>query len=291
MIYLHLQSHNSNMSFSFPESARETTLGKYIAYKKEIEPGKPQSLCDYEEAAYDVQMLDALPLKEITEAWTVYYISFISFWTGIPQDALALTAVQEVAELYKLILQSVAAFEQQPGQTSFRHLGQEYYYPAHSVNAITLEEEYLRSAKVIEVIEALQFEEQYSKLKEGYWEALPYIIAILCRRDKEQLPLDGQAREAFMADRAALFDTLPLQDALNFAFFLPALKLSAAGDGSPYLTLRQKGCPLLQERNTAASTGGTYAWKALPGAAFLLRRGLRKCKALWRQMFTKPLTG
>jgi len=291
MIQLQLQSHGSSLPFSFPESARETTLGTYIAYKTTVEAHKPKSLSDYEEADYDSAILEALPLKEITEAWPAYYISFISFWAGIPSDVLALTALHEVTALYKLITVSVAAFDQQSQQLSFTHQGQQYLYPSQGTNAISGQIEYLRSASVLEVVEAMQFEEQYGKLKEGYWSALPFIIAILCRRAGEQLPLDAVAREAFLAERAQLFHSLPLQEALNVAFFLPASRHSAANGGSPYSIQPQGESPLPQAKNTGVNMDGTSTWKALQKVVSSPCQALRKCKARWQQTFTRPSIG
>lgn len=236
-----------NAIYKFPETLSEITLGKFIDYQEKIEVFKPKSLVEFEERTNpeDRKKLaeDETSIIVIVNEWLPFLVKFIVYWTNMPNNVATLISVHEAFWLYSVINQNINSFVFDAEKRSFNVGEQSFEYPKRPINKFTGEKEYLKGTRIIEVIEAFQFELYADQLSKSKFGALPYIIGILCRKENEPLPIDMEQREEFISQRAEIMKELPLDEALNFSFFLPTLNNILKNDSVLYGKLHSTAMP------------------------------------------------
>ena len=235
MIVFQLAGNN----YKYPECLSEITLGKFIQYEEAVAIDKPESLQNLESIKDEDERkkyLAELSDQSITQDWLLFFVDFICFWTDAPEEEVQRIGSHEAIWMYGLINQYISNFEFDKDKTYIDFKGDKYYYPKAPINVFSKEKEYLKGTKIIEVIEAFSFEQYAEQLSKSNYGVLPFLIAILCRKENETLPLRQDEREEFINDRAQMFRELPMDEVLNFAFFLPMQRRFSKKDSSHYLS-------------------------------------------------------
>lgn len=253
-------SDNAGLSkkFNAPESISEITLGEFIKFQETIHAEKPKTLVGYEaidDEAERLKFISTVSDEEIVVKWTEYYVRFVQYFTKLP-DKYALNLEREqVSWLYKLISLSILTHTYNEEKDSFTHKGQTYFYPPAPLSPLNLKKQYLKGSRVIDVIEAFQYEKFSKQLSVSQWGVLPYLIAILCKKENEQLPLKTTERELWLAERKQEFETLPLSDAFDVGFFLTKQKVISE-NLSPLYSLLQLRKHLTKKKKFGKHTVG-----------------------------------
>lgn len=214
------------VDYKFPENLSEITLGKFIDYEEKIEVEKPKSLKEFEETTEEKdrdKLVNSIESNIIINEWLPFFVDFICYWTGMSEKIACDIAAHEAFWLYSVINRNMNAFQFDTEKRAFTIDDKTFLYPKQPINPITKDVEYLKGTRIIEVIEAFQFEMYAEQLSKSKFGALPYIIGLICRKENEPLPLKMDEREEFISSRAEIMRQMPLSEALNFSFFLPTL--------------------------------------------------------------------
>lgn len=219
------RSDDTKQEFQFEESLSEVTLKRFVDFKETVEANKPKSLSDYEECAADKReaMVATIELKEF-DKWQDYFVEFAKYWAKIPDEFAVELREEEITFLYSHINKALVQFYFDENKKSFKHNGIEYQYPEAPLNPFYNKKEYMKGNRLIDTITAMQFDMFATQLGKSQWNVLPKIIAIICKKKGEEMPLNSVSREKWIAERSKLFDSLPLTEALNVAFFLSSRK-------------------------------------------------------------------
>jgi hypothetical protein len=247
--------------FNCPEGIHEITLGKFIKFKETVDKAKPKTLIEYEALKDETERrkyLDKIEPEEIVNNWTDYYIAFIQYFTGIPDELAVNLEREQISWIYKLISLSILTHQYDENKSQFTHKGETYFYPPAPLSEFTKKKDYMKGTRVIEVIESFQYEKFSAAISTTDWGALPFIIAILCKRKDEQLPLKTDKREHWLVTRKQLFDTLPLSEAFDVAFFLTKQKVISENISPLFSLLR------LRKSLTNQNTFGTHTVGSQP---------------------------
>jgi hypothetical protein len=223
----------------FEESLTEVTLRRFIDFKEKVEVLKPENLAKFESLNEQerFQLLADISLEEIETKWNDYTIEFVKFWAGISDHVIARMSYEDVFHIYSIINNLFSKIQISENEEFFEFQKERYYYPQSPPNAYSGSKDYLKSNRMVDVIEAMQFELFSSAIGETKWSVLPNIIAILCKKKDEELPIKTAEREQWIAKRAKLFEQLPVNVALNAAFFLLKRKRVSESALSKYSTL------------------------------------------------------
>lgn len=211
------------LKYNCPEGLHEITLGKFIKFKETVDKAKPKTLAEYESIENETEkqkFLESVDPEEIVNAWTDYYVSFVQFFTGIEDEVAAIMEREQVSFVYKLINLSILSYQYNDNKTEFTHKGETYYFPPAPLSQISRRKEPMKGTRVIDTIEAFQYDKFSAAISKSDWGVLPIIIAILCKRKDEEMPLKTTLRENWLMTRKKIFETLPLNEALDVAFFL-----------------------------------------------------------------------
>lgn len=214
--------------YKYPESPSEITLGKVIDYEQQITPKKPESLqkleelTDEEEREEYLSGLDPVTLERDTIS---FYMREVGFFTGMKEEHLRLipTRDPEGFDIFSLRNLIRSAFIGQKAEliNSFRFLGSTYLLPDSPPNLFNQQElDFMRGAKIGEYCTASELYRAAQMMKKGSAEGLLFIIATLCRKKGESLPIYPDEQTKFIRERAELFKNLDYQTALNVGFFL-----------------------------------------------------------------------
>ena len=254
-------SDNEGLSkkFNVPEGINEITLGEFIKFQETIHAQKPKTLVGYEAIEDETERLKFISTvteEDIVINWTEYYVKFVQYFTKLP-DKFALNLEREqVSWLYKLISLSILTHTYNEEKDSFTHKGQIYFYPPAPLSPVNLKKQYLKGTRVIDVIESFQYEKFSKQLSVSQWGVLPYILAILCKKENEQLPLKTTERELWLAERKQEFETLPLSEAFDVGFFLTKQKVISE-NLSPLFSLLQLRKSLTNQKRFGKHTVGS----------------------------------
>lgn len=247
--------------FGFEESLKEITLRRFIDFKENVEVAKPESLLLYEQAqtkSDKSKILKSYSLDEITDPWNDYTIAFVKFWTGITDDIIAGMKLEDVVYLYAIINNYFDRIDLKEDKLFFEFKGEKYYYPTSLVNPFSKQKDYMKGSTMVDVIETMQFELFFNAVGTSRWSILPNVVAILCKKENERLPIQSGERETWIAQRAKLMEELPVSDALDVAFFLLKRKNISERDLNKYSTLAPvQAFPIPEPLIFGKNTGGT----------------------------------
>lgn len=228
MIGFNLTDDNKSFYYAYPETAKEHTLRSLIDYEQKIEANKPEILRKFEEIEEEEDRkayLDLLGPKELERATISYYMREIQFFTNMRLEHLPLLPVNnkegiDIFGLRNLIRRSFLETKAEE-ISSFRFKGVTYYLPPSPPNLFDpSKKDYMRGAKIGEYSTASELLRAYRLMEKGSIEGLLNVIAVLCRRKGEELPVYPDEQTKFIKERAELFKDLDYQTALNVGFFL-----------------------------------------------------------------------
>ena len=207
---------------AMPAALSEIPLGKFVKYMETVELSKPDTMTTMQSLKTDKEVQDYVSklTQEDLLAWQQYRIKTVQYWTGISDQMMAGMPVDDVILMAKMFEVMITDINVDAGARSFKLNGEEYLYPPAMTNGYTDTKEYMRGSRVIDLIEALQFDSYSEQLGKSKWPALLSIIAILCKKKDEDLPLDSAERSRWISQRAKIMEDLPTSEALNVAFFL-----------------------------------------------------------------------
>lgn len=213
--------------FSIPE-IDEITVSRFVKFHEEIMVHKPKSLVDYDNAKTEEEkkkVIETIEPDEIVNAWGDHYLRVVQFWTKIPENLIIHLTREQLMWVYRVMTMTLLRHNFDDKKQSFTHLGEVYCYPPAPENNLVKRKDYMKGTRIVDVVEAFQFEKFSNMLSKSEWGALPFIIGILCRKMNEELPVMSAEREKFIAERKLIMDSLPLSEAFNVAFFLTRQKL------------------------------------------------------------------
>lgn len=279
--------------FQVEESIQEITLGKFVRFQNDVAITKPASLSAYEEADESgrEELLKDIDVDQITSDWRNYFIAVVAFWTQLEEKWISALTEEEVIFVYNLINGHVFNYKPDESKDSFTLNSTGYYFPSSPISAFSKQKEYMKGTRVIDSIEAMQFEMYYKQLGPTKWSVLPHIIALLCKRQGEQLPLKQTEREEWIQERATLMEALPLSDALNLAFFLRRRNSIWIRDFALYSILQSQGLQVPEGFNFGKNTVGLRVLnKSLQVNSSWWTATLQWIARKWSSV-TKPLNG
>lgn len=207
-----------------PVSAESVVLGKFVEawkYQKEKMPESMRKLVKVRGEDERRLALKEIDDVEYSHKHVPYMAGFVSLMCGISVDKIINghagfkgMAVNDLEILFGNCSRSVSVFNIDEDFKSFEFEGVEYLLP----------EKFMEKSTVIEYMEAAQYQAYYSKLEGGMWEALSFVIAIICRPegvkyDEGQVLINGEA-----------FKNLSLEVAMNVSFFLMRLSRKLGKD-------------------------------------------------------------
>lgn len=214
--------------FSVPQ-IQDITVSRFVKFQEDVMTLKPQSLAEYESEQDEVKsklLIDKIEPEEIINEWGDHYLRVVQFWTKIPLELLSLLTREQSSWVYKVMTMTLLRHKHDPNKMSFSHKGMTFLFPpAFENNLIKGQKDYMKGTRIIDMVEAFQFEKFGTQLSKSEWGSLPFIIAILCRQKGEELPVMSADREKFIGERKMIMDSLPLQHAFDVAFFLTSQKL------------------------------------------------------------------
>lgn len=253
-------------TFQFEESLAEVTLRRFIDFKEKIEANKPESLIKWESIPQEEKesFVATLPIEEVTGKWNDYTIDFVKYWTGMTDDVISHMPIEDIHYVYRIINNYFSNINIDEKATSFDFDGNVYLFPEAPVNPYSDKKDFLKSNRMVDIVESMQFELFSSALGESKWSVLPSIIAILFKIKDEELPIKSADREAWIAKRAKLFEVLPVEKALNAAFFLLRRKNTYGNGSSQYSIQHLEAFPTQEQRNSGVSMDGTQPLSKLP---------------------------
>lgn len=233
----------NSREYTMPEGLHEITLRQMIAFS-EVEKTIPESLKRIQEAAESEKdkLLEETDPLEINREWPLYYARVIGYWMQMEQSELEKMNIADIYATY--IRLNKALTDTKPADMEHFNWKDEngedctYYLPQKFMHGSTLGE----------FIEAAQYEHHMSNLKKGNWDALPYIIAIICRKENEPFT------EGLDERRAPVFMDLPAHIAVQVAFFLAIRNLSFLANSVTYVA---GGMLTNSQRRSLKAMGGT----------------------------------
>jgi|GEM_PF-4783391 len=281
------------VQFSLPQTIGDIKLKRFIEYQNTIALKKPATMQAYQDATEEerIELLATFSPTEISVVWMEWLYDFAKFWTGLSEEMIAQLREEEIHFIHKVVNTSIDEFRWNETKDSIQLGEEKYYYPPAPVNPLVNQVEFMKGSRIIDTLEALQFEMYWKQLGESKWAVLPHIIAILCKRQGEELPLKSLEREKFIAQRAKEFEQLPLDEALNLAFFLSSRKHTYQKDLSLFLTLKQKGFAIPEGFSFGKNMDFELYLKELQRANSFYRRVFLPTIAHKWQSVTKHLTG
>lgn len=207
--------------YELPGGWQDITLRQFLVYQNDIAPNMPncleEAMLKQQKGEYRQRLGDILTRAEKAES-LMYFAAVVAHFTSIELPILTgegdLTYYIEphnVIRLYEHIERILSRptytgeeEETKEGRYKFKLRGQTFFLPKRHMTEST----------VLEFIEAAQYQKVVEDLKNGVWESLPKVMAILCRRKDE--PYHSKLVE----QRAAWFLDCNMQDCLNTVFFL-----------------------------------------------------------------------
>lgn len=279
--------------FRLQENLAEVSLGRFVEFKNTVDSQKPASLDEFESATEEqrLELMKKMDANLFVNEWREYMLNVARFWTELPDYFLGELTEEEVIFIYHLINRHVFSFTYNEAKTSFELKGETYYYPPAAINHFSNQRDYMKGVRVIDSIEAMQFEMYYRQLGESRWAVLPYVAAVLCKKQGEQLPLKSADREQWIAERAKLFEQLPMDEAMNVAFFLIMRNRISTNVSKLYSTLSAMAPRTPVAISFGKNTVGAPASKNWLSRAFSVVQALPHLRLHNWQSATKHLIG
>lgn len=246
MITIRLKRGKETKEFQYPEF-KDMTIGWYVEALETVK--KPELLTRYE-SCIDAERIAALnarkkagavsdasyremlekiiaegeekqkkieeehTLEKISLLYMQYLIDYIKFFTEMPVEFLQQLPIEgkgiTIYKLYDLIEGELDRMAFDPDFSHFDYKGEKFNLPKRGMSGST----------VGEFVEAVNWQHLTANLYKGEYQALPKIIALLCRKKDEELPINQEKLDEFVQERAEFFNDLPLEIAQKVGFFL-----------------------------------------------------------------------
>lgn len=216
--------------FSYPETAREVVLDKYIELMTKVEPTVPDLFVEIVNSENEDQRrksLDKVDNLTYSRDFVPYYARYVSTLTGMPYalimgegkyQELGSLNLTDLERLFWNCYRVFAQIKEEEDFSGFDIDGLRYVLP----------DRLMSNSTVIEFAEAAQFEAYNKDLQGGAFESLPFVIAVIARPKGEAYDSKNTMK------RAALFrDRLNVYQALQVGFFLSR---QSERYGNPFLS-------------------------------------------------------
>lgn len=205
-------------SFEAPATIREVTLSQYIDFLVAIRDFRNEGV---NEAAVMARAVAAFVGCDPVELAAAKF--------GGDYEQVALDNVESVSGLYAYLLHLIGTHKPTVTQDSvakFEYKGEQYFLSGTALSSVSGIQ--LNALSVIEAVEAFEVKNRINNAMsadgdpkgELWFTEYLHILAILARKEGEQLPLDDAERISFISDRAAHFMDIPADIALDVDFFL-----------------------------------------------------------------------
>lgn len=171
-----------------------------------------------------------------------YYLSNIPVTSNDPN-------VVTIYNLFGFVEHLMGGISKEPDFNSFEIDGQTYFLPAKGFSKSTMGEYIERQHMILEL----------ERMERGEMEALPRMIALLCRRNEEPLPVDADDRDAFIDDRAQVMMKLEADKALQVAFFFAKQTAISTGVFRASAQKQKRGKSSKRAKRSSKNMGGTVS--------------------------------
>lgn len=159
-----------------------------------------------------------------------YYIKIVSLISGIPESVLKGdrkregAPVQVIEAWYWQTVNALAAFKHDAGRRRFLIDGEAWELPA----------EHMKGSAFGEFAEAAQYEDYAADVAAGNWSRMPYVMAVLLKKEGEQYDPDLWGNESFVEQRAEIMRQQTMGLVYQVSFFLLQLNESLKIDSLIY---------------------------------------------------------
>lgn len=205
-------------SFDVPATIQQVTLSQYIDFLVALREFRKDGANEAAVMARAVAVVVGCDPVELT---------VLKF--GGDYDQIALDNVESVSGLYAYLLHLIGSYKpklKQDAVAQFEYKGERYFLSGTSLSSVAGVQ--LNALNVIEAVEAFEVKNRINNAMsengdpkgELWFTEYLHILAILARKEGEQLPLDDAERLAFISNRAAHFMDIPADIALDVDFFL-----------------------------------------------------------------------
>lgn len=203
--------------YSYPLDATSVKLRDFIdgmVIQREEMPETMREISEEKNKAKRLRMAAKVPQVVYAHEHIPYMAKIISVFSNLEYDLIVggyddYTGMKrsDVETIFRSIVKATTEYKVIEDFKSFEFNGVEYFMP----------NKFMEGSTVIEYMESSQFQAYYSKLKEGMWGALPFVIAIVAKPEGEIYNKDNTVL------RGEAFKDLDLQTAMNVNFFLMRL--------------------------------------------------------------------
>lgn len=218
------------IAIDFPSHVADISLRQYIAYERHVRQAPEWYRTGHNESG-----------EPITSAqmaqWMRLEIEAIHHLTGISLDQLLSldfsdmtpitfeqSAIDSVTALSAYLHRVVASYQPQL-RASFEFKGETYYFPVKTVEKMTMATADapldFKRLTAQEYIDINNFNHYWGSqdTEKGDFQKVLGMLAVLCRKDGEALPLDEAEHDDFVAERIELFKDVPMDVGLDVWFF------------------------------------------------------------------------
>ena len=222
------------LSYQYPESLDEITLGQLINYQNNVESQKPKSLFEAEDKGLnDIEAANYINgrTKDERLSWLEFYALQVSYWCNMPIEHARAINIGSLVALRNRLADTLSKFHYDDSKTSFDVDGIQYAVPEKFMQGSTLKEfiesmeyEHLHNKSLIEVSEEDEYKAYVEQMKKTRFVVLPKIMSLICHRIEDGKPVEYY--DKIVEDNEKIMLNAKLSDALNIAFFLLKLKMS-----------------------------------------------------------------
>jgi hypothetical protein len=205
----------NNESYKHPDTCEDVTIQQVIEYYRDVYPTRPSLMQEMQEAVerepIDEKRVAAIEKKMQSKVWISsqlypFMSRTVTHFCGAPEQVLTMTTPAHLEYLYGKCLDAMAM-----PRTDYKKLymidGEVYELPEKLMSNATLQE----------FAEAAQYEENAALAKDGNWEGMLNVAAVVLRKVGEEY-----SEEVYNRNRAR-FRTLPLLTLYEVAFFFQML--------------------------------------------------------------------
>lgn len=209
MIIFEIQGFN----YQYPETAKDFSLQKWVDYLNNIKPLQPaylQEIYSAETVEEKIRLFDEMPVAVRVGEFHPFICNEVAFWSGVNYSLLRKCNISTVETIWSNIQMAMVV---EPEEFIGFEVDNEMYY---------LPEKFMTDSTIEDYAESCAYEEAMTKVEQGEFEALPYVLAVLARK-KIQGKKEGF--DDYSIDlRAKLFKKkTSLHTLMQCAFFLQKL--------------------------------------------------------------------
>lgn len=227
--------------YLLPETAKDVTCEKVIAFQKTIDSKKPATLQAFTELPTEKEKDEYFQNLEpdvFNTEWIGHYCRELHFWGGfspvhlgqIPVDA------EDGADIFTLrkIIMKALTVDKPEKMTSFQLNGHNYTLPSAPINMIDpTQKDYMRGVTLGQFATANELYRTFTMMQGGECIGLLHQIALLCLRDGEQLPIAPDEQATWITARVEELKALDFHTAMSVGFFL-ALRIAQSRTAFQY---------------------------------------------------------